>query len=74
MCSAINLAMILALILAIEVRIEEAVTRTYRLHSSLSCSEKAIPVSRDGEVVAVLDIEGRQMRTFDETDRGSLER
>ena len=52
----------------------EAVTRTYRLHSSLSRSEKAVPVFRDGEVVAVLDIEGRQMRTFDETDRGSLER
>ena len=66
--------MILALILAIEVRIEEAVTRTYRLHGSLSRSEKAVPFSRDGEVVAVLDIEGRQMRTFDETDRGSLER
>ena len=74
MCSAIILAMILALILAIEVRIEEAVTRTYRLHSSLSRSEKAVPVFRDGEVVAVLDIEGRQMRTFDETDRESLER
>ena len=53
--------MILALILAIEVRIEEAVTRTYRLHSSMSRSEKAVPVLRDGEVVAVLDIEGRQM-------------
>ena len=52
----------------------EAVTRTYRLHSSMSRSEKAVPVLRDGEVVAVLDIEGRQMRTFDETDRGSLER
>ena len=70
MCSAI----ILAIFLAIEVLIEEAVTRTYRLHSSLSRSEKAVPVLRDGEVVAVLDIEGRQMRTFDETDRGSLER
>ena len=70
MCS----AMILALILAIEILIEEAVTRTYRLHSSLSCSEKAVPVLRDGEVVAVLDIDGRQMRTFDETDRESFER
>ena len=49
--------MILALILAIEVRIEEAVTRTYRLHSSLSRSEKAVPVLRDGEVVAVCALE-----------------
>ena len=52
----------------------EAVSRTYRLHSSLSRSEKAVPVLRDGEGEAVLDIDGRQMRTFDETDRGSLER
>ena len=48
----------------------EAVTGTYRLYNSLSRSEKAVPFSRDGEVVAVLDIDGRQMGTFDETDRG----
>ena len=66
--------MILAIIWPLWFALGEAVTRTYRLHSSLSRSEKAVPVFRDGEVVAVLDIEGRQMRTFDETARGSIER
>ena len=43
--------------------------------SSLSRSEIVVPVvSSAGEVVAVLDIDSRELSTFDETDREYLER
>ena len=43
--------------------------------SSLSRSESVVPVfSKEGEVVAVLDIDSRELATFDETDRRCLER
>ena len=42
--------------------------------SSLSRSEIVVPVfSSSGEVVAVLDIDSRELATFDETDRRCLE-
>lgn len=42
--------------------------------SSLSRSEIVVPVfSKDGEVQAVLDIDSRELATFDDTDRQYLE-
>ena len=42
--------------------------------SSLSRSEIVVPVfSQTGEVVAVLDIDSKELATFDETDRQFLE-
>ena len=41
--------------------------------SSESRSEIVVPVKRSGEVVAVLDIDSRELATFDETDRHWLE-
>jgi GAF domain-containing protein len=42
--------------------------------SSLSRSEIVVPVfSQAGEVVAVLDIDSKELSTFDETDRQYLE-
>ena len=42
--------------------------------SSESRSEIVVPVfSKEGEVVAVLDIDSRELATFDETDRKYLE-
>lgn len=42
--------------------------------SSLSRSEIVVPLfSREGEVVAVLDIDSKELATFDETDRQYLE-
>ena len=42
--------------------------------SSLSKSEIVVPVFRDNEVVAVLDIDSERLGCFDETDRLWLER
>lgn len=42
--------------------------------SSLSRSEIVVPVLRGGEVVAVLDIDSRELASFDETDAEYLER
>ena len=42
--------------------------------SSASKSEIVVPLFKDGEVVAVLDIDSEQLATFDETDRQWLER
>lgn len=41
--------------------------------SSASRSEIVVPIFRDGEVVAVLDIDSEQLGCFDETDRRYLE-
>ena len=41
--------------------------------SSQSRSEIVVPVNRDGEVVAVLDIDSKHLNTFDEIDRKYLE-
>ena len=42
--------------------------------SSLSRSEIVVPLfSKDGEVTAVLDIDSKELATFDETDRRYLE-
>ena len=41
--------------------------------SSASRSEIVVPVFRQGEVIAVLDIDSAQLATFDETDRRYLE-
>ena len=42
--------------------------------SSLSRSEIVVPVfSKEGEVVAVLDIDSKKLATFDDTDRQYLE-
>ncbi len=42
--------------------------------SSLSRSEIVVPVfSKDGEVLAVLDIDSKELATFDDTDRQYLE-
>ena len=42
--------------------------------SSLSRSEIVVPVfSKNGEIVAVLDIDSKELSTFDETDREYLE-
>jgi GAF domain-containing protein len=42
--------------------------------SSLSKSEIVVPVIRNGEVVAVLDVDSEQLDQFDETDRQYLEK
>ena len=42
--------------------------------SSESRSEIVVPVRRDGEIVAVLDIDSRELGTFDEVDAVRLER
>ncbi len=42
--------------------------------SSLSRSEIVVPVWRDARVVAVLDIDSRELATFDDCDREWLER
>lgn len=42
--------------------------------SSASRSEIVVPVFREGEVTAVLDIDSNRLATFDETDRLYLER
>ena len=41
--------------------------------SSLSKSEIVVPVIRNGEVVAVLDVDSNQLDHFDETDKTFLE-
>ena len=40
--------------------------------SAASRSEIVVPVFRDGEVVAVLDIDSAELNTFDETDTENL--
>ena len=42
--------------------------------SSLSRSEIVVPLKHDGRVVAVLDIDSREVGTFDDVDREWLER
>ena len=42
--------------------------------SSESRSEIVVPVRKDGEIVAVLDIDSREIGTFDEIDRLYLEK
>lgn len=42
--------------------------------SSASRSEIVVPLLREGKVLAVLDIDSRELATFDETDRRWLER
>jgi GAF domain-containing protein len=42
--------------------------------SSLSQSEIVVPVFRGNEVIAVLDIDSKELATFDETDRYYLEK
>ena len=42
--------------------------------SSLSRSEIVVPVIRDGEVVAVLDADSKDLDTYDQTDQHYLER
>ena len=41
--------------------------------SSLSRSEIVVPILVEGEVVAVLDIDSKELSTFDDTDRHWLE-
>ncbi|MBQ9666086.1 MAG: GAF domain-containing protein [Bacteroidaceae bacterium] len=41
--------------------------------SSLSRSEIVVPVKRNGEVIAVLDIDSKDLNTFDEIDKKYLE-
>jgi GAF domain-containing protein len=41
--------------------------------SSLSRSEIVVPVWKDGEVMAVLDIDSKELGTFDEVDKQFLE-
>ncbi len=41
--------------------------------SSLSLSEIVVPVIRDGEVVAVLDVDSEKYSEYDETDKKYLE-
>lgn len=41
--------------------------------SSASNSEIVVPILRDGQVIAVLDIDSKDFNTFDETDRLYLE-
>jgi len=41
--------------------------------SSASNSEIVVPIFKDGEVVAVLDIDSKEFNTFDETDQKYLE-
>jgi L-methionine (R)-S-oxide reductase len=42
--------------------------------SSLSLSEIVVPVIRNGEVVAVLDVDSEKYNEYDETDRKYLEK
>ena len=42
--------------------------------SSLSQSEIVVPMFRDNEVYAVLDIDSKELSTFDETDKDWLEK
>ena len=42
--------------------------------SSASRSEIVVPIFRDGEVIAIIDIDSSALATFDETDRRYLER
>ena len=42
--------------------------------SSASKSEIVVPLFKDGEITAVLDIDSEHLATFDETDRQWLER
>lgn len=42
--------------------------------SSLSRSEIVVPVWREGEIVAVLDIDSKELATFDEVDKEWLEK
>lgn len=42
--------------------------------SSESRSEIVVPVWRDGQIIAVLDIDSEKLETFDETDRLWLEK
>ena len=42
--------------------------------SSLSLSEIVVPVIRDGEVVAVLDVDSENYNEYDETDKKYLEK
>ena len=42
--------------------------------SSASRSEIVVPVFQNGEVIAVLDIDSAELKTFDETDAEYLER
>ena len=42
--------------------------------SSLSRSEIVVPVFEDGKVTGVLDIDSKELATFDETDREWLEK
>ena len=41
--------------------------------SSLSRSEIVVPIKRNGEVIAVLDIDSKDLATFDEVDKKYLE-
>ena len=41
--------------------------------SSLSRSEIVVPIKRNGEVIAVLDIDSKDFATFDEVDKKYLE-
>ena len=41
--------------------------------SSLSRSEIVVPLLRDGEVLGVLDIDSRELATFDSRDAAGLE-
>lgn len=41
--------------------------------SSLSRSEIVVPLFRNGEIIAVLDIDSEKLNTFDETDKKYLE-
>ena len=41
--------------------------------SSLSRSEIVVPVWRDGRMIAVLDIDSKELATFDEIDKRYLE-
>ena len=42
--------------------------------SSLSCSEIVVPVLRGGNVIALIDIDSKELNTFDGIDREHLER
>jgi GAF domain-containing protein len=41
--------------------------------SSASRSEIVVPIFKEGQVIAVLDIDSDRLSTFDETDRRYLE-
>lgn len=42
--------------------------------SSISKSEIVVPISKEGEIVAVLDVDSDFINTFDETDKRFLEK